>query len=255
MKLSLLVWLLIWPIGATAQEKKPSVNLPAPLPAWRINRPEVAAVQTELLKRGIYQGRLTGNFDRRTREAVKAYQAQANLPITSRIDRPTYESLGLPYPAAVRAQPGTMDKIGTGMKDTTVGTSKALGAAAGKVKEGTQYGLEKTWDAGAAAADLTKDAAQGVGGATAKGVKGGAKGITRGAQKTANTLIGRPDEEILREINVVLAANPQTSKWISTVKEGRVTLKTQRGNRADTGPAVTEIRKIAGVKSVFVIAQ
>jgi peptidoglycan hydrolase-like protein with peptidoglycan-binding domain len=222
---------------------------------WRITEKEVTAVQAELIRRGFYKSKLTGVLDRDTREAVKSFQQANALKVTGRIDRPTYERLQLKYPATGKEaeslrRDGTLPAIGYGIKDATSATGRAVSSAAVRVKEGTQTGLEKTWDAGSTVVSKTKETAQGVGTATVKG----ARSVGRGTQKASTAMIGRSEAVVQADVREVLDAKPETEKWFSSVKSGTVTLKIPPQNKADVGAVVSEIRKIPGVKSVFVIA-
>ncbi|QQS48687.1 MAG: peptidoglycan-binding protein [Acidobacteriota bacterium] len=244
MKLILIATILFSSLTVRAQEGT----------SWRITEKEVTAVQVELYKRGLYREKLTGVLDRRTREAVRAWQQKSGLPVNGRIDRQTYESLDLRYPATGREaeelrRTGLLPKIGYGVRDATVATGETLGGAAGKVKEGTQTGLEKTWDLGASTVDKSKEAAGGLGQASARG----ARGLGRGAQRVSTSLIGRSDAEVSAEVRELLDQNPETEKWVTSVKDGMVTVKVPPGHRVDLGQVISDIRKIAGVKSVFVV--
>ncbi len=52
-------------------------------------------VQTELQDEGYYTGEVDGQVGPKTRDALGAYQADHNLEVTSAIDEPTVEALGL----------------------------------------------------------------------------------------------------------------------------------------------------------------
>jgi len=217
----------------------------------RISKKEVAAAQTELIRRGYLKTKSNGTLDRETREAVRRYQADNGLEETGRIDHATFNHLGLIYAATSdetnrqsQGQPGAMSKVGGGVRDAASGTAKKMGS-------GARVGLEKTWDAGAAVTSKSKDAVQGMGRATARGAKGAGKS----ARRAGNSLFSRGDAEIRAELADSLNANPATRGWQFDVKSGLVTLKAPRGHRADIGAVVSDIRKVVGVKSVFVIAQ
>lgn len=218
---------------------------------WRITEKEVKAVQAELIRRGYYKSKITGVLDRDTREAVRAYQADNGLKDSGRIDLPTYGKLGLTYPAtgaeadSLRRN-GLLPKIGYGVKDTAANTGGAVTSGARKVGSGVRSGLEKTWDAGSGTVSKSKEVAQGAGVATVKGA--------RSAGRASDRLIGRSDAEIHEDVRRTLEENPETQFWYSEVKNGMVTIKTPRGHNADVGAVVSNIRKVPGVKSVFVIA-
>ncbi len=218
---------------------------------WRITEKEVIAVQAELIHRGYYQSKPTGVLDRDTREAVRAYQSESGLKVTGRIDRATYEKLELRYPAtgkeadSLRSK-GLLPRIGYGIKDKATGARDATTGAAKKVGSGVRTGLEKTWDAGGATVSKSKEVMQGAGNTTVKGAKG--------AGRAGSRLMSRSDADVQSEVRQVLEDNPETRDWHSEVKDGRVTVKTPRQHKADVGAVISEIRKVAGVKSVFVIA-
>lgn len=252
---SIIVLLFCLAIGAVAQTASSDDSV-AP---WRITEKEVAAVQTELTKRGYYKAKPTGVLDRETREAVRAYQTQMTekgLKVTGRIDRPTYESLGLAYPATGKERDsdrrrGVLSQIGYGVKDTTDAAGKAVTGTATKVKEGTVTGIDKSKDASGAAVAKTKETAQGVGNATMRG----ARTVKRGTQTASDTVVGRSDADVQLDVREVLEKNEETKRWFSDVKAGLVTIKTPSEHKADIGQIVSDIRKIAGVKSVFVVAE
>jgi peptidoglycan hydrolase-like protein with peptidoglycan-binding domain len=221
-----------------------------PTTDWRITEKEVKAVQAELTIRGYYKSKVTGVLDRDTREAVRAYQSDNGLKDSGRIDLETYNRLDLPYPATgkeadrLRGDDLTA-KVGYGVKDTTVNSGNAITSGVKKVGSGVRSGLEKTWDAGAATVSKSKEALRGAGNASARGVKGAGRA---GARQ-----MGRSDVEVQEEVRRSLDDNPETKDWHSEVKNGTVTIKTPRNHNADVGAAVSNIRKVPGVKSVFVI--
>jgi peptidoglycan hydrolase-like protein with peptidoglycan-binding domain len=222
---------------------------------WRITEKEVKAVQAELTHRGYYKSKITGVLDRETREAVRTYQSENGLKVTGRIDRPTYEKLELRYPATGKEaeslrRGGLLPKIGYGVKDTATGARDATKGAVKKVGSGARTGLEKTWDAGSATLSKSKEVVQGAGNATVRG----AKGAGRATERAGNRLIGRSDAEIVEEVGRVLEESPETQTWQFEVKDGMVTIKTPPQHNADIGKLISNIRKIAGVKSVFVVA-
>jgi hypothetical protein len=55
----------------------------------------IVNVQTELQDQGYYNGNIDGQLGPQTREAVGAYQHDHNLEVTSAIDEPTVEALGV----------------------------------------------------------------------------------------------------------------------------------------------------------------
>jgi len=221
---------------------------------WRITEKEVKAVQAELTRRGYYESKITGVLDRDTREAVRAYQSDNGLKDSGRIDPETYRKLELTYPATgkeadVLRRDGLAPKIGHGVKDTTVNAGAAVTGGVKKVGSGVRAGLEKTWDAGAGTVSKSKEVMRGAGGASVKG----AKSAGRSANRAGNRFIGRSDAEVNEEVRRSLEENPETKLWYSDVKNGNVTIKTPRNHNADVGAVVSNIRKVPGVKSVFVI--
>ncbi len=52
-------------------------------------------VQTQLQDEGYYTGEVDGQVGPKTRDAIGVYQADHNLEVTSAIDEPTVEALGL----------------------------------------------------------------------------------------------------------------------------------------------------------------
>jgi len=256
------------PIIAIAQTPGAANQTPGPPPSpqktdhqsnqqvtdWRITEKEVKAVQAELTHRGYYKSKITGVLDRDTRDAVRAYQADNGLKDSGRIDLETYRKLDLTYPAtgkeADSLRPdGLAPKIGYGVKDKTVNTGNAVTGGMKKVESGVRTGLEKTWDAGAGTVSKSKEVVHGAGDASVKG----AKGAGRSASRAGNRLIGRNDAEVQAEVRRTLEDNPETKLWYSSVKNGMVTIKTPRNHNADVGAVVSNIRKVPGVKSVFVI--
>ena len=62
----------------------------------RMNRRMVVAeVQHQLMSRGYYEGRIDGNYGRRTAFALRAFQFQSGLPATGRLDMSTINALGI----------------------------------------------------------------------------------------------------------------------------------------------------------------
>jgi peptidoglycan hydrolase-like protein with peptidoglycan-binding domain len=222
---------------------------------WRITEKEVVAVQAELIRRGYYKSRAGGVLDRDTREAVRAYQTDNGLKPSGRIDFETYNNLGLTYPATGKEgdslrRNGWLPRIGYGVKDTATGAGAAVTGGAKKAQSGVRNGLEKTWDAGDATVNKSKDLARGAGDASVKGVKSAG----RSASQAGDRLIGRSDAEVQEDVRRALEDNPETKQWYASVKNGNVTIKTPQGHKADIGAVVSNIRKVPGVKSVFVIA-
>jgi len=249
------------PVFAVAQTTDPVTQPPEqtsgpqtagrPITEWRITEKEVKAVQAELTLRGYYKSKITGVLDRDTRAAVRAYQINSGLKDSGRIDVETYRKLDLPYPAtgkeADRLRSDALSsKIGYEVKDTTTGAGAAANGGAKKVGSGVRGGLEKTWDAGAGAVSKSKDAARDAGGALVRGVKN--------AGRAGAGIFGRGDSDLQEQVRRMLEENPETMSWQFQVKKGMVTIKTPPNHNADVGVVVSNIRKITGVESIFVIA-
>ena len=54
-----------------------------------------AQVQTALARRGYYRGPIDAIFGSGSRRALRAFQSDARLPVTGRIDAQTLNKLGL----------------------------------------------------------------------------------------------------------------------------------------------------------------
>lgn len=252
------VFILLVTTSAAFAQTNPSEqsNNPVPAAALRITEREVIAVQVALYQRDYLLPKPTGVLDRDTREALRVYQQENGLTVNGRIDQATYEHLNLTYPATGREienlrRKGLLPRIGHGVKDVTVATGKAVGSAPGKVKAGARAGIDKTREAGNTALTKSKEAAGNLGETT----KSGAREVGRATQRTAGALIGRSDADIEQKVRALLAEDTQTRNWGADVRQGRVSLRTQSQHNADIGKVVSAIRQIAGVKSVFVIAQ
>ncbi|HKX26269.1 MAG TPA: peptidoglycan-binding domain-containing protein [Blastocatellia bacterium] len=243
------LWLLLIPICGRAQLVAVGQQSSA---QWRVTESEVVAVQTELKRRGFYRTKPSGVLDNETREAVRAYQAEQGLKASGRIDRSTYQRLGLAYPATGKERQsqrrsGTLPSIGYGVKDTAVTTRQTVGGVAGKVKNGTVTGYTKTKEVGQTVVAKTKE----MGGTAARTVKT----MGRPNRSTAEPVATRSDPEIQAQVREIMNLSPETQNWFSDVKGGMVTVKTPPDPQGDIGGVVSGIRKIAGVKSVFVIAE
>jgi hypothetical protein len=193
----------------------------------RITKNEVIAVQVELRRLGFLKTRLSAELDPETRAAVKAYQAEQGLPITGKIDAPTYRKLGLPFPAPKPGDKSVPQQLGGG------------------IKEGSRVGLEKSWDAGSYAASKSKDAA--------KFSWEGTKVAGNAAKRKADSMIRRDDEDVLPEIDELFGSHPEWDEVKYSFKEGMATIKLPPKSTVDIGALVSEVRKIAGVRSVFVV--
>jgi peptidoglycan hydrolase-like protein with peptidoglycan-binding domain len=196
----------------------------------RINKNEVIAVQVELRRLGFLKSGITGKLDAATSDAVREYQSANSLRITGRIDPPTYEKLGLPYPAPNPDDPNIAQRAG--------------GYVASKTKEGARYGLEKTWDAGSYAATKSKEGAQ----ASVKGIKSGGR---LSGRKTVS-MIRRNDDGIYRDLAELFFEHHDWSGVKYDVKDGMVTLKIPRNHTVDVSNLVSGVRTVAGVRSVLV---
>lgn len=238
-------------VSQAPEQNSGSQTADRPITDWRITEKEVKAVQAELTIRGYYKSKITGVLDRDTRAAVQAYQADNGLKDSGRIDLETYRKLDLPYPATGKEadrlrRDGLAPKIGYEVKDATVGAKDAAGGGAKKAGAGVRSGLEKTWDAGAGAVSKSKDIARGAGDATVRGVKSAGRAVARP--------FGRGDSDLQEQVRRLLEENPQTMTWGFEVKKGRVTIKTPPNHNVDVGEVVSNIRKIPGVETVFVVA-
>lgn len=242
--LLIVLWLSAVPIWA---QQSAGTKLPANA---RINKNEVIAVQVKLRQLGLLTTGISGKLDMETAEAVRAYQRANSMPVTGRIDPATYEKLGLPYPAPAPDDPNLAERAGGSVKQGTIygaqKTKDAGGYVATKSKEGARYGMEKTWDAGAYAASKSKDAAK----ASVKG----AKSASRLGGRKAVTLIRRKDDAVYSELRELFFDHHEWTGVDYDVKDGMVTLKIPPKSKVDVGSLVSEIRKVAGVRSVFVVA-
>jgi hypothetical protein len=222
---------------------------------WRITEKEVIAVQAELYRRGYFKSKVGGVLDSDTREAVRAYQTDSGLKPSGRIDFETYNKLGLIYPATGKEadslrRNGWLPKLGYGVKDTATSAGAAVTGGAKKAQSSVHTGLEKTWDAGDATVNKSKEIMRGAGDASVKG----AKSAGRSASRAGDRLIGRSDADVHEDVRRALEDNPETKLWYSDVKNGAVTIKVPQEHKADVGAVVSNIRKVPGVKSIFVIS-
>ncbi|MFN0086264.1 MAG: hypothetical protein ACKVX9_12825, partial [Blastocatellia bacterium] len=87
------------------------------------------------------------------------------------------------------------------------------------------------------------------------GVSDVAGAVTGVASRFSNAiLLSREDEAVQSEVREIILMNPATQEWDFNVKQGMVTVKVPPGHKANLGNVIAEIRKVAGVKSVFVIS-
>ena len=248
--------------------------------ALSITNKEVSAVQAALLGRGYFHTRPNGVLDGKTREAIRAWQTDHNLEASGRIDRATLASLEVSYPATGKEadtarRNGLLPKIGYKTKDGAVTTKNAVVDTSRTVGGGVKTGYEKTVDGTKRAATYTKDKTVGaatytkdktvgafthtkdvsvtVGQTTADGVKTAARKTQGAAQKTSDTLVGRSDLDIHTQVRDVLDADPEARKFVTSVKNGNVTVKLPPGYQQEYGDVIAGIRRVHGVKSVFVV--
>lgn len=142
-------------------------------------------------------------------------------------------------------------RTAAGIKGKIAATGRTLNGAASRVKGKTVAGYGKTKNAGGKAVSKTKAVGKGVGGTTARGVRA----IRRGAGRTGEMFRGRSDSSIQSDVRERLNRDSSTEKWYSDVKSGLVTIKTPSQHHGDIGTVVSDLRKIEGVKSVYVIAE
>ena len=256
-----------------------------------ITNKEVSAVQAALLGRGYYSGRPNGTLNAETRESLRAFQADNNLAVTGRIDRPTLAGLEVNYPATGKEadsarRNGMFAKAGYAVKDNMVAGKNAVTGTTHKavngVKTGVNYSKDKTVGAarytrdktvGAArysrdktvgAARFTKDkttgvftrgknVSVGVGESTAGGVKTAGRKTGGVIQRTSTAVVGRSDLDIQTQVREVLDTDPAARKFTTSVKDGNVTVKVPPGYQADYGGVIASIRRVNGVKSGFVV--
>lgn len=232
-------------VSAMAQQP-PTTKLP---PGARINKNEVIAVQLKLRELGYLKTGITGQLDAGTSEAVKNYQRKNGLPVSGGIDSATYEKLGLPYPAPAPNDPNLAQRTGGAIKETALfGVEKGRDAgvfAATKTKEGSRYALEKGWDGGAYVTSKSKDAA--------RASVNGAKTASRAGGRKTISMIRRNDEDIYPELAELFFNRNDWNGVRYTVKDGMVTLKIPPKSKVDVGTIAAEVRKVAGVRSVFVV--
>lgn len=193
---------------------------------------QVRATQQSLRQRGLYSGALSGRLDGRTRTALRQYQRVVGLPVTGIPDLPTLNSLGITSTRPRYATSRQPDKRPvrkpaarqSGRKPARPGTPKPLSQVTGAV----------------ASASRTATVASG-------------RTSIRALDATADYAISRPDNDILYEARLFLASSPQTERWQASVSSGMITLSVPRGSDTDPGPVVSALRRIAGVRSVFVV--
>lgn len=236
---------------AQAETTPPPTTETTEEPKLEITRKEVAAVQAELQRRGYYRNAPNGLLDTETRAAIKDYQKENSLEDTGAIDMKLLNSLELKYPATGKEvesarKKGLIPRIGYGAKDAATGTRDATVNAGKTVKKTTEKALDTTKDK---SVELVSDA-----GDTAK--KAGSKTTSlasRAGRRVSDTLVGRSDADLQRDVRDVLEAEETTARVRSEVKDGAVKLFTKEGQ--DVGGVVSKIRQLSGVRSVVVVAR
>lgn len=245
-----------------------------------ITKNEVSAVQAALLGRGYLTTRPTGVLNTETRAALRSWQADNQLPVTGRIDRETLASLEVSYPATGKEadsarRNGVLPKVGYAVKDGAVATKDAVKENSLKVVNGVKTGVEYTKDKTVGAATFTKDktvgaasytkdktasafgrgkkVSVGVGESAESGLKTAGRKTSSVMQRTTSTLAGRSDIDIHTEVRELLDTDPDARKFVTSVKQGKVTVKLPTGYQGDYSAVISDIRQINGVKSVFVV--
>lgn len=74
-------------------------------PVFRANKDQVAAAQTLLKNKGLYDGDATGKLDAATRESLKSYQKDNGLRATGTLNRATLEKMGISLTEKQKAIP------------------------------------------------------------------------------------------------------------------------------------------------------
>lgn len=235
----------------TEDSKLESVNLV-------ITGKEVTAVQTALLGRGYYHARPNGVLDGQTRAAIRAYQTDNQLEVTGKIDRPTLSSLEINYPVTGKEadsgrRNGMLPKVGYATKDGAVATKDSVTGASRKVAGSTKAGYDKTVQKTTGALNRGKEVTIGVGESTVKGAKTATRKTQGAAQRTSDAVVGRSDLDIHTQVRDILDADPQTKKFVTSVKSGNVTVKLPPGYQQEVGEVIASIRRVSGVKSVVVV--
>ena len=245
-----------------------------------ITKKEVSAVQAALLGRGYLTTRPTGVLNTETRAALRSWQSDNQLAVTGRIDRETLASLEVSYPATGKEADsarsnGVIPKIGYAVKDGAVATKDAVKNNSLKVVNGVKTGVDYTRDKTVQAATFTKDktvnaatytkdktttafgrgkkVSVGVGESAESGLKTAGRKTGGVLQRTTSTLAGRSDIDIHTEVRELLDPDPDARKFVTSVKQGKVTVKLPPGYQGDYSAVISDIRQINGVKSVFVV--
>lgn len=190
---------------------------------WQATPDRVRQAQAELHRCGYLQTKPNGSLDQATRTAVRRYQSEHGLPVTSRIDRPTFESLGL--------------------QDQSIRSGEVVRT---KAPDSANRSLS-------AVVDLPGRATRSALSTTTQGIKGAGRAIQYVNRRQAS----RDDSLMLEEIRRIAKRqfSEDIRQWPMTVRAGLVTLTVPPASRQDPGPVVAAIRQVAGVRSVLVIAR
>lgn len=251
--LSLFLCTAAW--AQTEEAPKPAAEAAPEAPPLVVTNKEVAAVQAELQRRGYYRNTPNGILDGETRTAIKTYQKENEQSETGSIDMILLDSLELQYPATGKEvesarKKGLLPRIGYGAKDTVTGARDTTVNAGKSVKKGAEKAVDTT-------KNKTFELAQDAGDATVKGAKKvGNKTVdttTRAGRRVSDVFVGRSDSELQRDVRDVLEAHEDTARVRSEVKDGAVKLFPK--DSVDISEAVSNIRKLSGVRSVMVVAK
>ena len=218
---------------------------------------EVRAVQQALFNRGYLTKEPSGVLDAETRQALRDFQKAQNLEETGKIDTATVEKLGLTIPIDTpvdsERKGGLLSKIGYGIKDTATATGKAVGSTATTVTTGTKKGTEKVIDSTSDAISKGGATISSAGDKSVEGAKDAKNKAGDLTDKVGTAVIGRSDAEIHKDVRRVLNGRDSTRYLQSDVKEGRVTLVSDNSESEEISSAVSEVRRISGVKAVMVV--
>jgi len=195
---------------------------------------EIRHLQASLRARALYRGPLSGRLDRSTRRAIAQYQQIVGLRATSRPDVATCRQLLTTGPSTNSL---TAPSPNPSLQDSSVPPADwaSLAEPHSGLAEKSRSGLAK------AGRDLSQ------------GSRKLSGTLEHSSQQAETSIIGRPDSRIHRDVRQLLEGDPWTTHWPTSIKEGVVTLKVPRKNRLDPAPVVESIRRVAGVKAVFLI--
>ncbi len=231
--------LLLLGTGAFAAFAQTAPPPPARRP--RLARPpscstelEIRRLQRSLQERGLYSGSLSGRLDRATRDALRRYQLIVGLPQSSHPDQETCRQLTASAASTGSLTPtqGAARRVDSSLSPTTWQSLADSPGAVTRTGQAVSQTLEER---------------------VTKGTRKASEELEHTAQRSTTALIGRADSRILRDVRQLLGEDPRTAFWPASVEQGVVTLKVPRGSRRDPTPIVEAIRRIAGVKSVFLI--